>query len=497
MKLKAFTKSPGAIAELAPILKDATPVCMAVGLAATIGLVDVHLAGALGPQVQAGVGIGDQFLFFAALLGTGIAQAAGSLIARATGGGRASEAETLARAGLLLAFAVGAVGALATYIGADSLLSLFSQDRSVQNAGSTYLRLCALANAAYCLMLTQSAIMRGAGKSFSTVLPWMLAAAVSIALSISLPQIMPEGKAHTLEYIALAWNLGALAAVFAGHRQLKKLGFFVIRKRVKLTNLLDADTARQAKAILLLGMPIAATEAAWLGSNFLMYMILSQLPHANETQAAWTIRLKLEEIAATPAMLAFNMTAASLVGRRIGAGDIAGARSTAQTAALSAASMMLVIGAFVFANSQSLSADCASTALSAHYAQDLLLASIVVYPLTAYYITIFGALEGAGCTLKPMLAVIAGLFLLRTPLAAWLGLHLNAGMTGIVISMVVAHLAVALSAVSLFRSFFNAENNAAIGAAISPRRRSKTYGLKDNKLSLPLAVRLQTEKIPH
>lgn len=467
MKMKGQTQYPESVAELASIIKQAAPVCVAVGLAAAIGLVDVHLAGNLGPEVQAGVGIGDQFLFFAALMGTGIAQAAGSLIARANGAGRLSEAKSLARTGLLLALAIGAIASIATYQGADCLISWFSHDRSAQSAGTTYLRLCAFANTAYCLMLTQSAILRAAGKSFSTVLPWLLAATISIVLSISLPQIMPAGRAHTLEYIALAWNLGAIAAVIVGHQQLKKTGFSLFSKDSKLGQNFDPDLARKAKDILVLGLPIAATEAAWLSSNFFMYIILSHMPGANDAQAAWTIRLKIEEIAATPVILAFNMTAASLVGQRIGAGDLPGAQTLARRTALTAATVMLVIGSIVLANSKYLAADCASTELCARYAQDLLVASIIVYPLTAYYITIFGALEGAGCTLKPMLSVISGLFLLRTPLAAWLGLHLNMGMNGIVVSIVVSHIAVALSAVSFVKSFFEMRDRDEPGDEIS------------------------------
>jgi|GEM_PF-6514659 len=474
--MKIRTERLEAVTELALIIKDALPVCVAVGLAATIGLVDVHLAGALGPAVQAGVGIGDQFLFFAALLGTGIAQGAGSLIARATGAGCEREARLFAYVGLSLALIFGCAASVATYCGADLLLSMFSRDSSVREAGSIYLRLCALANAPYCLMLSQSAILRASGKSFSTILPWFVAAILSIVLSLALPQLMPNGATHTLEYIALAWNIGAIAGMFVGQNQLKKLGYVLFQRQQggqpeKRPTLLsqflqfNKEHAQKVKAIFLLGLPIAATEAAWLSSNFFMYVILSQMPSANETQAAWTIRLKIEEIAATPAILAFNMTAASLVGQRVGAGDYSGAFKVTRKASLAAAAVMLVVGLAVFANSNYLAEDYASTALSAIYAQELLVVSIIVYPLTAYYITIFGALEGAGSTLKPMLAIVAGLFLLRTPLAAYLALHLNEGMTGIVISIVVSHIAVALSAVSQTKSFF-AQKQGNVSAAL-------------------------------
>lgn len=434
-----------AAAKLIPFVKDAMPVCVAVAIAATIGLVDVHLAGSLGPAAQAGVGIGDQFLFFAALVGTGIAQGAGSLIARATGARNEREANSFARAGTLLALMLGASSSVITYLSADYLLGLFSQDPAAQNAGATYLKLCAIANTPYCLMLTQSAILRACGKSFSTIFPWFVAAAISITLSILLPQLMPNGAAHQLEYIALGWNIGAIFAAFVGQNLLSKLG---------IKNLIDSDFKNNSMQILKLGLPIAATEATWLSSNFAMYIILSQMPFANETQAAWTIRLKVEEIFATPAILAFSMTAASLVGQRIGAGDKIAARQTSCNASIAAAAVMFIVGLIVFANSEWLAKDYATTALSAQFAQQLLVASIVVFPITAFYMTMFGALEGAGSTLKPMLSVLGGLFLLRIPLAAWIGLYSNGGMNGVVVSIVVSHIAVALSAVSQGKSFF-------------------------------------------
>lgn len=434
-----------AAARLIPFVKDAMPVCVAVAIAATIGLVDVHLAGALGPAVQAGVGIGDQFLFFAALVGTGIAQGAGSLIARATGAANEREANSFAKAGILLSLMLGVSSSVITYFSADCLLGLFSQDPNVQNAGATYLKLCTIANTPYCLMLIQSAILRASGKSFSTIFPWFVAAAISITLSISLPLIMPNGAAYQLEYIALGWNMGAIVAALIGQNLLKKLG---------VNNQVDSDFKNKSMRILRLGLPIAATEAAWLSSNFAMYIILSQMPFANETQAAWTIRLKIEEIVATPAILAFSMTAASLVGQRIGAGDMIAARQTSCNASIAAAAVMFVVGLIVFANSEWLATDCATTALSAQFAQQLLVASVVVFPITAFYMTMFGALEGAGSTLKPMLSVLGGLFLFRIPLAAWIGLFSNGGMNGVVVSIIASQLAVALSAVSQGKSYF-------------------------------------------
>src|SRR5262245_32853196 len=121
MLLKTFTSSglTDRFSDFFSIAANALPVCIAVSLAATIGLVDVHLAGDLGAAVQAGVGIGDQFLFFAALLGTGIAQGAASLIARATGASDSRTAREFAAAGLLLALFFGMTASLVMFFAAD------------------------------------------------------------------------------------------------------------------------------------------------------------------------------------------------------------------------------------------------------------------------------------------------------------------------------------------------------------------------------------------
>lgn len=437
------------IAEFLPILTNVIPVCTAVGLAAAIGLVDVHLAGNLGATVQAGVGIGDQALFFAALMGTGIAQACGSLIARASGAGAINEAKIFASTGLRLAIFLGSSASIITIACAEPFLALFSNDETVRQAGALYLKLCSIANVPYCLLLTQSALLRATGKSFSTVFPWLVAAAISIALSISLTELMPHGRKYTIEYIALAWNAGAFIGLGFGHAELRKMGFHIFNSDLNFQKFLDC-----AKQILSLGLPIALTEAAWLGSNFFIYLILAEMPCASDAQAAWTIRLKIEEIVATPFILAASMTAASLVGQLVGAARPAEALETANKAALIAVLLLLFIGIFVGINSEILAVLHATAPESAKQAELLMSASLLIYPLSAFYITVFGALEGAGSTVKPMIAVVLGLFVLRIPLSAVLALYLNMGMTGIVIAMTISHLAVALSAVSQLRTFF-------------------------------------------
>lgn len=435
--------------EVLSIIKNVIPVCIAVGLAAAIGLVDVHLAGNLGSAVQAGVGIGDQALFFAALMGTGIAQACGSLMARATGANKPNEAKSFAATGLMLASLLGAAASILTFAGADWFLTLFSSDAKVCSTGALYLKLCSIANAPYCLMLTQSAILRAMGKSFSTIFPWFVAASISIALSICLPQLMPNGRENTLEYIALAWNLGALVAVCFGHIELRKCGFCIYDRYCNSQRVFEST-----KQIFTLGLPIALTEAAWLGSNFIIYLILAQMPEPNDAQAAWTLRLKIEEIAAAPLILASSMTAASLVGQTVGAGNFAKAAKTAANTAIFAALLLLCIGAIVCLNSEYLARLQATSQQSADCMRLFLWSSLLIYPLSAFYSTIFGALEGAGSTVKPMLAVVCGLFLLRIPMSALLAVFIQMGIAGIVVAVSISHIAVALSAVSQLRTFF-------------------------------------------
>lgn len=436
---------------LMPIFINAFPVCIAVGLSATIGLVDVHLSGSLGEAVQAGVGIADQILFFAALTGAGIAQATASLVARATGERDHTKAEVYANAGLVLSIILGLVSSLLTFAFAVALMAYLSTDPQANEAGSTYLRLCSLANAPYCILLTQSAILRAKGKCVATILPWFVAAVVSIGLSISLPHIIQNGHKLTIECIATGWNLGAILASAVGYFQLKQTGFAgqSITTFHKNKNALGEISA--------LALPISATDAAWLGSNFLMYAILARMPDANDAQAAWTIRLKFEEIAATPVLLAMTMTTAALVGKLTGEKNFVKAKSMTQNASILAATIMFCIGLLVLTFNAPIADFYAVTQTSNCYARIFLCSSIIVFPISAIYLTAFGALEGAGSAFKPMLAILVGLFIIRIPLTLFLTTEMQTEMLGVVTAVIISHCAVALIAVSLTKEFFGSK----------------------------------------
>ncbi|MBC8000759.1 MAG: hypothetical protein IAF58_22620 [Leptolyngbya sp.] len=443
-------------AQLVAISASSVPICVSAALSAAIGLVDVHLAGSLGETAQAGVGIADQMLFLSAIFATGIAQGAGSMIARATGAKDDKLAQAVAHACLLLAIMTGTFAAIVTYIFASAAVSVFTSDPRAQQAGAIYLSLCAPANLAYAIMIAQTAILRARGKFREVMLPWLVAAAVSISLSLILPNLITHGKVFTLELIALAWNLGAIAGVVSCEVVLKK-------ENISLLNLTKigiqgcGKLSKKFAQIVKIGLPIALTEAAWLGSNFAMYSILALLPAGNEAQAAWTIRLKLEELIATTPIIAFSLSAASVVGQLMGANKKQEARRMTWLLSWVSATFMAVVAIAIALLSGQIASFYAVSQQSKVIVSALIYSSCAIYPLLAFYLTAFGALEGAGFTIKPMLALSGGLFLLRVPLAYLLAIHCHMEITGIIIAVAISHLAVTLAAVSQVRQFFASE----------------------------------------
>jgi Na+-driven multidrug efflux pump len=184
------------------------------------------------------------------------------------------------------------------------------------------------------------------------------------------------------------------------------------------------------RSILAIGIPVMVGEMCWLVSNLLILSILSCLTHATQAQAAWAIHLKIEETIGYLPLMACCQATATLVGNRLGAGDAGGARQIARHLARRAALAMLAVG-------------CA-TALAAPYivpfvsadgqvrqlAQQLLISSIVTFPVNAVALVLSAALEGAGATTLPMVVNVVGLVVVRLPLAWIFAMPLGWGVVG-------------------------------------------------------------------
>src|SRR5579885_2962437 len=113
------------------VLKTAIPLFVNFECIALIGLVDIYLAGLIGPAAQASVGLGDQLLYLTTTVASGLSVATCAITARLFGAGRYARIRSSVCVSLTLGTVCGITAMLIGLIFAHRLLSMFSNDPEV------------------------------------------------------------------------------------------------------------------------------------------------------------------------------------------------------------------------------------------------------------------------------------------------------------------------------------------------------------------------------
>ncbi len=440
-----------------PLLKTgvrlALPLVATGFLSSVIGIADMCLAGFIGPEAQAGVGIADQVLFMTLLLGTGLCTGIVACVARSVGAGDYDLARRYARDGLLLAVAIGLAATVIGVCAATPLLQLFHCSGGVMANALPYLQYCSMANAPWLVALCQSAIFRAVGKTHYCLLLWTWMAFISIAGSFCLFFIPGAPGFHSLSALGYAWIGGALCGII--------LGVFLGR-RIDWRGSSDANCpgdghTQRVQELLRIAAPAVLAEMLWILSNFGMYRLLADLPHSCDVQAAWSINLKLEETIASVPLLGLAMAAATIAGQSTGAAKFGRARAGGWQLAALGMVFMLAAGTLLQAQSFSLGKMLSDSDAIASNVSLLLNGSSIALPFLSLWLVLTGGLEGAGLTKLSLALNFVGLLLVRIPLA-WILAHVcQLGLMGVWISVVVSRMVMGAFSAFAFARFLHSK----------------------------------------
>jgi putative MATE family efflux protein len=407
---------------------------ISLSLMSAISLVDIFLAGILGSGAQAALGIADQIVFLNMLVMTGFCAGVNALLSRSYGAGDFVEARAYMKYSL---FASAMVGILATAVGfcaADAIAAAFAVDPFVRQQAAMYIRLCALGNLPWALVMCQGAILRASGQARLCVAQWFIITVLCIGLELMAFFLLKSCR--SLAPLAVSWDFAICVGYFVGAGSLRKLlpdhPPFSLRQLVS-----------HGSSIFAVGLPVVIGDICWLISNLLLFSLLSLLPHPTTAQAAWTMQLKIEEAIAYVPLMACCQATAALVGNRIGAADPHGARQTTVRVARTAVLAMFIVGCVTALLAPYAVQYASSDEEVRQLSQQLLIGSIVTFPLNALALVLASALEGAGATMLPMVVNIVGLVLIRLPVAWMFALPVGLGLAGAWIAKCLSNLVVA------------------------------------------------------
>ncbi len=281
------------------------------------------VVGALGATAIAAVGFANSLTFIVLITFAAFGASASILIARAHGGGRTDELNrTIATSLMLAAFATTAF-VLPVVLWTGPILEFAGASPTVVEAGTSYLRISALAVIPGVLCMVLSGVMRSLGHARRPMIATFVTVALNGLLGVALvfglgpfPQLGVPG-AGWATLITTVLKLGVLLAQLFGRRALASWTY-------PARWYTDAALLRP---IVVLALPLGVTELVWSTGTFLYNVIAQQL--GDEALAAAQIVNSLEAVFFIGSLGLMSATTA-LVGRSIGRGDATGAADWAR-----------------------------------------------------------------------------------------------------------------------------------------------------------------------
>ena len=248
-------------------------------------------------------------------------------------------------------------------------------------------------------------------------------------------------------YKGLAW--ATFLSVTAG----MALNLWLLR-RAGLLSLDVFPPWRWARAalpyVLKVAWPGGLMQLVWHSAYLALFAIVAALPMgAVPALAGMTAGLRVESLLFLPGF-AFNMTASILVGQRLGEGRPDKARADGFRVLGLGVGVISLLAVVLWLFVRPLAAFVAPETAVQTQTIDYLAYNLLAIPFTLTTMTLSGALTGAGATLYNLLAFGGTAWLVRLPLAWWLGHVVMQRAEGIWLAMLISQAIQAMIVLYIF-----------------------------------------------
>jgi MATE family multidrug resistance protein len=243
------------------------PMMVQMLVISSASFVDIWVAGKLGSEVQAALGICNQIWFLMLLMTVALSSGTMALISRFLGRARL-QASGRKQAGNPSFFALifGVLSTLGGWAMAKPLLAMAGASPHVQDLGWQYLSIDLLSQLPFTVVWTAHSMFRAIGNSRVPLLNWFFMAVVIIGLDFFLclgwPQLGVAG-------IGWAWLAGGLVGMSLNLYLLSKSD---LAGSLNLWPAIKAGLTKETKEwiwrILKIGLPTCIQDLAWVLGNF-------------------------------------------------------------------------------------------------------------------------------------------------------------------------------------------------------------------------------------
>ena len=399
----------------------------------TIGFVDVWVAGRLGRDVQACMGVITQALFFFLVVAMAFANGSVAAISQSAGAGLFRRVQRYVGLGLEVGAILGLVLFLTGLLARPLLFSVLNIPQGVEEVARYLFNVYLFILPAYYLFIISNAVFRARKQVMCPLYAMILVTTV-----------------NTLG--DLGFGLGYFGLPDLGYKGLAWATFFSVLTGTLFNLLVLARTGALARKsfapwkwvrcalpyLFKVAWPAGLMQLIWHSAYLLLFSITASLPTGEVVAlAGMSAGLRVESLFFLPGF-AFNFTAAILVGHYLGAGEPREAKVFGYRILGLAMVVVSVITALAWTWIDDIALFVAPDPAVHAVAVSYLHYNLAALPFVVVSMVLGGALSGAGATMYQMGVTGTSSWLIRLPLAWFLGHMFFKDAEGIWIAMFIS-----------------------------------------------------------
>ncbi|WP_227353022.1 MATE family efflux transporter [Haladaptatus salinisoli] len=386
----------------------AIPVMVTGGMRTLLRVADFFMVSiALDENAVAALEFGFQYFFIPFGLSLALTSGTISVVSRFKGAGEHAKADFAIKQSLWLALLVSVPTTVVTWVYAEPMIAVLTDDPRVVEQGAVYLKIIMLSVSFRFWSMIAARALAGSGDTRTPMYIRLLTLPTNIALNAVL--IFGLGPFEPMGVAGAAWGTAVantLAAVlFTG---VLLSGRFSVRLRLGGR---QWDTAI-AREIVRVGLPLAGTRLSRTLGRFPFLFVLGTL--GTGVVASYAIGRRVMLLALMPAW-GYSTASSTLVGQSIGAGNDDEANEYGWQTLRIALATQLLLAVVLIAAARPIARGFGTANL------DLTVEFVRVFGLgvAAFSVsrTMRGSLRGAGDTKWPLYGTFAGTFLYKLPVA--------------------------------------------------------------------------------
>lgn len=403
-----------------------------------VGFTDVFVAGRLGKEVQAAVGILNQGMFAFTIIAFAVASGTVASISQSLGAGKLLRAGRYVGLTLESAVLFGIGMFVISYILRKQFLALLNVPEPVLESILYILEVYLVVLPLTYFQIISAAIFRARQQVLIPLLTCIISAVLNVYLTFGMG--LGYFGFPDWGYKGLAWS--TVIAVSGG-----VIFNLVCLRKEKLLVAKNFPPWRWIRigAIypLKVAWPSGAVQLLWQTAYLSIFSITASLPHNSVSAlAGMGAGIRVESIILLP-VFAYNLTAGILIGETLGAGKKAEAKKLGYKIALMALISVCILALVVLPFTSEIAAFLAPDPSVHKDATNYIFYSIFALPFAAAAMSLSGAFTGSGATLYSMISMFVGAWLVRVPSAYILGHLVLGSATGVWMALLLSQVAYA------------------------------------------------------